>query len=76
MVYREMGEHLCQYRFSIWGYTWSSFVSILSVSWSILVEVLEDIEIVRGGVGRRWGEVEVGVGVVVRRIGGRLGGIG
>ena len=40
------------------------------------MEVLEDIEIVRGGVGRRWGEVEVGVGVVVRRIGGRLGGIG
>ena len=43
------GEHLCQYRFSIWGCAWSSFVSILSVSWSILVEVLEDIGVMAGG---------------------------
>ena len=39
----DFGEHWVQYRFSILGWGGSSFISILSVSWSILVEVLEDI---------------------------------
>ena len=39
----DLGEHWVQYRFSILGWGGSSFISILSVSWSILVEVLEDI---------------------------------
>ena len=37
------GEHWVQYVFSMWGWGGSSFVSILSVCWSIWGEFLEDM---------------------------------
>ncbi len=46
------GVHWVQYCFSMLEYGWSSFISILSVSWSILVEVLEDIGSMLVGWGR------------------------
>lgn len=40
--------HLCQCWFSIVSVSWSSFVSILSVYWSIVVYFLEDMGIMCG----------------------------